>query len=71
MMAKCMPLSLGNHLHVLILQLYYQSILFPFCLQLSCVSFRWVLQLDREGEIVYSTAPRWINSPTTTSEGLL
>ncbi|KAG8495933.1 hypothetical protein CXB51_007501 [Gossypium anomalum] len=23
----------------------------------------WVLQLDREGKVFYSTAPRWINSP--------
>ncbi|GAU24492.1 hypothetical protein TSUD_156040 [Trifolium subterraneum] len=29
----------------------------------------WVLQLDREGTIYYSTAPRWIKSPTITSEG--
>ncbi|WJX65360.1 Protein arginine N-methyltransferase 7, variant 2 [Trifolium repens] len=30
----------------------------------------WVLQLDREGTIYYSTAPRWIRSPTTvTTEG--
>ncbi|XP_073219808.1 protein arginine N-methyltransferase 1.6 [Cicer arietinum] len=27
----------------------------------------WVLQLDREGTIYYSTAPRWISSPTITS----
>ncbi|XP_019434888.1 PREDICTED: protein arginine N-methyltransferase 1.6 isoform X1 [Lupinus angustifolius] len=27
----------------------------------------WVLQLDREGTIYYSTAPRWISSATTTS----
>ncbi|XP_045790454.1 protein arginine N-methyltransferase 1.6 [Trifolium pratense] len=27
----------------------------------------WVLQLDREGTIYYSTAPRWIRSPTITS----
>ncbi|KAI4315264.1 hypothetical protein L6164_028094 [Bauhinia variegata] len=27
----------------------------------------WVLQLDREGTIFYSTAPRWISSLTTTS----
>ncbi|KAK7327202.1 hypothetical protein VNO80_31567 [Phaseolus coccineus] len=27
----------------------------------------WVLQLDQEGTIYYSTAPRWISSPTTTS----
>ncbi|KAF7828413.1 protein arginine N-methyltransferase 1.6 isoform X1 [Senna tora] len=27
----------------------------------------WVLQLDRQGTIYYSTAPRWINSPTITS----
>ncbi|XP_057415264.1 protein arginine N-methyltransferase 1.6 isoform X2 [Lotus japonicus] len=27
----------------------------------------WVLQLDREGTIYYSTAPRWISSPTNKS----
>ncbi|KAK7265923.1 hypothetical protein RJT34_33548 [Clitoria ternatea] len=27
----------------------------------------WVLQLDQEGTIYYSTAPRWISSPTITS----
>ncbi|KAG2394478.1 Protein arginine N-methyltransferase [Vigna angularis] len=27
----------------------------------------WVLQLDQEGTIYYSTAPRWIRSPTITS----
>ncbi|KAJ1390116.1 S-adenosyl-L-methionine-dependent methyltransferase [Sesbania bispinosa] len=27
----------------------------------------WVLQLDHEGTIYYSTAPRWINSPTIKS----
>nr|KYP55353.1 Protein arginine N-methyltransferase 7 [Cajanus cajan] len=27
----------------------------------------WVLQLDQEGTIYYSTAPRWISSPKTTS----
>ncbi|MED6210293.1 Protein arginine N-methyltransferase 7 [Stylosanthes scabra] len=27
----------------------------------------WVLQLDREGTIYYSTAPRWTNSTTSTS----
>ncbi|KAG4156249.1 hypothetical protein ERO13_D03G162500v2 [Gossypium hirsutum] len=25
----------------------------------------WVLQLDREGTVFYSTAPRWINSPAS------
>ncbi|KAH7549614.1 hypothetical protein JRO89_XS13G0056400 [Xanthoceras sorbifolium] len=30
----------------------------------------WVLQLDREGTIFYSTAPRWISSPINTSKGM-
>ncbi|KAL4331972.1 hypothetical protein GQ457_07G010630 [Hibiscus cannabinus] len=29
----------------------------------------WVLQLDREGTIFYSTAPRWINSPANIGNG--
>ncbi|RDX72827.1 Protein arginine N-methyltransferase 1.6 [Mucuna pruriens] len=29
----------------------------------------WVLQLDQEGTIYYSTAPRWISSPKITSPG--
>lgn len=44
------------------------SILF---LSQSCVWFRWVLQLDQEGTIYYSTTPRWISSPKITSESLL
>ncbi|XP_034217275.1 protein arginine N-methyltransferase 1.6 isoform X2 [Prunus dulcis] len=29
----------------------------------------WILQLDREGTIFYSTAPRWISLPGNTSHG--
>ncbi|PRQ18184.1 putative methyltransferase [Rosa chinensis] len=29
----------------------------------------WILQLDREGTIFYSTAPRWINLPVNMSHG--
>ncbi|KAM5572882.1 hypothetical protein ABKV19_012770 [Rosa sericea] len=29
----------------------------------------WILQLDREGTIFYSTAPRWINLPVNISHG--
>ncbi|KAF5729852.1 protein arginine N-methyltransferase 1.6-like [Tripterygium wilfordii] len=29
----------------------------------------WILQLDREGTIFYSTAPRWMNSPMNTGAG--
>ncbi|KAK8516334.1 hypothetical protein V6N13_047038 [Hibiscus sabdariffa] len=29
----------------------------------------WVLQLDREGTVFYSTAPRWINSPANIGNG--
>ncbi|XP_050375704.1 protein arginine N-methyltransferase 1.6 [Argentina anserina] len=29
----------------------------------------WILQLDREGKIFYSTAPRWINLPANISHG--
>ncbi|MBA0851465.1 hypothetical protein Goshw_020370, partial [Gossypium schwendimanii] len=30
----------------------------------------WVLQLDREGTVFYSTAPRWINSPANIGKGM-
>ncbi|XVE57663.1 hypothetical protein DITRI_Ditri04bG0107600 [Diplodiscus trichospermus] len=29
----------------------------------------WILQLDREGTVFYSTAPRWINSPANIGNG--
>ncbi|BBH03129.1 protein arginine methyltransferase 7, partial [Prunus dulcis] len=31
---------------------------------------KWILQLDREGTIFYSTAPRWISLPGNTSHGI-
>ncbi|CAB4279551.1 unnamed protein product [Prunus armeniaca] len=33
------------------------------------VHVKWILQLDREGTIFYSTAPRWISLPGNTSHG--
>lgn len=32
---------------------------------------RWVLQLDCDGAIFYSTAPKWISSPLTEAPGQL
>lgn len=34
----------------------------------SVCYFRWILQLDREGTIFYSTAPTWISLPANTSK---
>ncbi|KAF3448338.1 hypothetical protein FNV43_RR09051 [Rhamnella rubrinervis] len=37
--------------------------------QVQAVISWWILQLDREGTIFYSTAPRWISLPVNTSAG--
>jgi protein arginine N-methyltransferase 7 len=66
MMAEFMLLSLGNHICILIL---LRTIKAFISFQITTFLYvRWVLQLDREGTIYYSTAPRWIRSSTTTSE---
>jgi hypothetical protein len=68
MMAEFMLLSLGNHICILIL---LRTIKAFISFQITTFLYvRWVLQLDREGTIYYSTAPRWIRSSTTTSEDL-
>lgn len=36
---------------------------------IACTSFRWVLQLDREGTVFYSTAPKWIKHLQTEFPG--
>lgn len=36
-----------------------------------CFFCRWVLQLDIDGAIFYSTAPQWISSPLTQAPGQL
>lgn len=33
-----------------------------------CFLYRWILQLDREGSIFYSTAPKWISCASKMNE---
>lgn len=44
---------------VVVMQIWYVSLLSTKDLNWSSIC-RWVLELDYEGSVVYTTAPRWI-----------